>query len=106
VRERGGNRRARLDLAWPEAMLAVEPAGARFHGGPRRQRADEARRAWLGAQGWLVIDVQWSDLAAPHDLVARIESAYRRRYREVAAERALSGALVLDFGQRAAGGGR
>jgi very-short-patch-repair endonuclease len=102
VRERGGNRRARLDLAWPEAMLAVEPGGARYHGGLRRQRADEARRAWLARHGWLVLDVQWSDLAAPHHLVARIEGMYRRRCREVAAERALSGALVLDFGQGSA----
>jgi hypothetical protein len=89
VRERGGNRRARLDLAWPEAMLAVEPAGARFHGGARRQRADEARRAWLAAQGWFVIEVHWSELSRPDLLRARIEDAYGRRRPELAAESAL-----------------
>jgi sulfur-carrier protein len=74
VREPGGNRRARLDLAWPDVMLAVEPAGARFHGGPRRQRAAAERRKWLEALGWLVIDVFWSDLGRPEWLVDKIEA--------------------------------
>ncbi len=97
VREQGGNRRARLDLAWPEAMLAVEPAGARFHGGPRRQRAGAERRKWLEMLGWLVIDVYWSDLGRPEWLVDKIEALYRRRCRELANERAHLGALTLDF---------
>ena len=99
VREPGGNRRARLDLAWPDVMLAVEPAGARFHGGPRRQRAAAERRKWLEALGWLVIDVYWSDLGRPEWLVDTIEDAYRRRCREVAAQRDRLGALTLDFGR-------
>jgi len=99
VREPGGNRCARLDLAWPDAMLAVEPAGARFHGGPRRQRAAAERRKWLEAIGWRVIDVYWSDLGRPEWLVDTIEDAYRRRCREVADQRARLGALTLDFGE-------
>jgi hypothetical protein len=102
VRERGGNRRARLDLAWPEAMLAVEPAGARFHGGPRRQRAGAERREWLAAQGWLVIDVYWGDLGRAEWLAEQIWHAHRRRCRELADQRAREGALTLDFGGRSA----
>ena len=38
-----GSRRARLDLAWPDVKLAVEPSGDRFHTGTRRGRRERAR---------------------------------------------------------------
>jgi hypothetical protein len=43
VRETGGSRRARLDLAWPDVKLAVEPSGDRFHAGIRRGRQERSR---------------------------------------------------------------
>jgi Protein of unknown function (DUF559) len=47
----------RLDLAYPRARIAVEYDGAAHHSEPLDRRRDEARRAWLRAEGWRVIVV-------------------------------------------------
>jgi very-short-patch-repair endonuclease len=51
----------RLDLAWPDQMVALEYDGEEFHG-PRRLAADEQREAALRALGW------WIGRADRHDL--------------------------------------
>jgi hypothetical protein len=43
-----------LDLAWPDARLAVEPGHSWWHGGDLRQRADQARDRACNVVGWQV----------------------------------------------------
>jgi hypothetical protein len=47
----------RLDMAWPERMVALEYDGEAYHG-PEQAAADAARRAWLRARGWTVLVVR------------------------------------------------
>lgn len=62
----------RLDFAFPEARLAVEADGYRWHATRRRFDADRRRdRAALRA-GWLIIRVTWNDLRAPGEFVATV----------------------------------
>lgn len=56
-----GEERYRLDLAYPEIMLAIEYDG-RWHDDPEQAAKDEVRRSWLRRQGWTVIVVKASDL--------------------------------------------
>jgi hypothetical protein len=56
-----------LDLAWPDAQLAVEPGHSWWHGGDLGQRADQARDRACNAVGW---DVARYDQAARADLAA------------------------------------
>ena len=44
----------RLDLAWPDIRLAVEPGHSWWHGGDLRQRADQARDRACAVLGWHV----------------------------------------------------
>ncbi len=62
VGETGGSRVAYLDLAWPEVGLAVEPSGAKGHGGHRNTRRDHVRDFWLTVQDWEVLYAVWTDL--------------------------------------------
>jgi hypothetical protein len=68
-----------LDIAWPEAMLAVEPGHSWWHGGDLRVRADQARDRACGEVGWHVMrydEDARKDLAA---LGAEVLATYRRR---------------------------
>jgi len=71
----------RLDLAYPRAKIAIEYDGAEHHTSPADRRRDEARRAWLRAQGWYVIVLtkeSFSDAAISAwigDLAARLAAA-------------------------------
>ncbi|MEX2556039.1 MAG: DUF559 domain-containing protein [Actinomycetota bacterium] len=61
------------DFAWPEARLAVETEGYRWHSGRTRWSRDLARRNALTALGWRVLHVTWSDVhSAPDQLVETI----------------------------------
>ena len=53
---------ARVDLAYPGSMVAIEAEGYRFHGGPEAYARDLARRNRLTALGWRVLHVTWSDV--------------------------------------------
>ncbi len=53
---------ARLDLAYPDEMVAVEADGYRWHGDPARWRADLARRNRLTRLGWHVLHFTWDDV--------------------------------------------
>jgi hypothetical protein len=53
VRTPDGRFVARLDVAWPEHLAALEYDGRLFHG-PRRIDHDERRRATLRALGWRI----------------------------------------------------
>ena len=81
VRETNGTRRARLDLAWPEAMLAVEATSRRWHGARSRERADKARDMWLKRDGWAIEYPTWEEANAPAPFVEMLESLYVSRLR-------------------------
>lgn len=53
---------ARLDLAWPEARVAVEADGAAVHSRPDALFRDRIRQNDLLAQGWGVLRFTWADV--------------------------------------------
>ena len=72
---------ARVDLAWPEAKVAVEYEGA-WHGeSPQQVAADRRRLYRLTAAGWTVVFVTAADLHHPGQLVARIAVELSREVR-------------------------
>lgn len=73
-----GRRRAFLDFAWPDLMLAVEVDGYRFHSGRQKWEDDRARGNMLTLLGWRVIHVTARDLDEPKDLVERLRAAHSR----------------------------
>jgi hypothetical protein len=96
VRETGGVRRARLDLAWPDVKLAVEPSGDRFHTGTRRGRQERSRARWVRAEGWELLDAWWDDLKAPEAFVALVERTYLRLRTKLDLQRAHLGTLSVE----------
>jgi hypothetical protein len=79
VHERGGYRVACLDLAWPDAMLAVEATSLRWHGAPGRSRRDKERDMWLKRDGWAIEYPTWEQAQAPDEFVEMLEAMYRSR---------------------------
>lgn len=63
---------ARLDFAYPEARLAIEAEGWRYHGGPEAFHRDLARRNRLTRAGWTVLHATWADLEDPQTLLEAI----------------------------------
>ena len=49
--------RFRLDLAYPQSLVAVEYDGRTYHGSREHQAADTRRREWLRSRGWTIIVV-------------------------------------------------
>jgi hypothetical protein len=45
----------RLDLAWPNARLGVEPGHTWWHGGDAGMERDDARRGACAEVGWLIL---------------------------------------------------
>lgn len=60
-------RTVRLDLAWPDQLVAVEVDGAGWHADALARAADRARRDALKALGWEIVRVTAKEL---HDLDA------------------------------------
>lgn len=58
----GGGFLGRVDLAWPEARLAVEADGASVHATAAALRADLRRQNLILAAGWQVLRFTWADL--------------------------------------------
>lgn len=63
--------RMRIDLAFPERLLAIEYHGD-YHRDRDQWRRDVARRSRLEALGWNVVELTADDLLNPDELVARI----------------------------------
>lgn len=77
IRERG-RVLARVDLAYPDSLVAVEADGYRFHSGKAAWQGDRERRNLLTSRGWLVLHVTWDDLARhPEVIVADVRRALR-----------------------------
>lgn len=75
-----GQRKVRLDRAWPEVKLAVELDGARFHTSPDDRRRDLVKDAALAGLGWIVLRFTYADvLRDPDGVRARVLAVYRVR---------------------------
>lgn len=58
----GGRLIAVIDFAYPDARLAIEADGYRWHSGRIRWDHDRARRNRLTLMGWRIIHITWTDL--------------------------------------------
>ena len=65
---------ARVDLAYPEARVAIELDGFRYHSARSDLRRDHRRLNLLQVQGWLVLFVSAADLDDPDVLVGRLRA--------------------------------
>jgi very-short-patch-repair endonuclease/predicted transcriptional regulator of viral defense system len=68
----------RIDFAWPDAKLALEGDGFRWHSGRSRFESDRLRRNRLTLLGWRVVHVTWTQMNHDPDSVAE---AVRRALR-------------------------
>ncbi len=69
---------ARVDLAYPEARLAIEYDGL-WHAERRAFLDDRRRLNRLDAAGWLVVHVTVEDLRRPDLLIARVRALRAQR---------------------------
>lgn len=71
-----------IDIAFPDAMVAVEIDGWAWHTDAVRARADERRRSVLVRAGWTILRYTWHDLVErPAAVLAEIGSEVRRARR-------------------------
>jgi hypothetical protein len=71
VRDAAGRVRYRLDMGWPDLMVAVEYDGE-HHWTDHAQRARDIERwEFLAAAGWTIIRVSWSQLRDQPDVMVR-----------------------------------
>jgi very-short-patch-repair endonuclease len=53
---------ARVDLAYPDVLLAIEADGYRYHSGRAAWQNDRTRRNALTSRGWRILHLTWEDL--------------------------------------------
>src|SRR5207247_278256 len=71
---------ARVDFAYPEAHIAIEADGYRYHSGKVAWQRDRTRRNALTSRGWRVLHVTWDDLHdRPTNVVSDIRAALHGR---------------------------
>ncbi len=70
---------AELDLANPELAVGVECQSWRHHGSPSAQRKDLTRKRRLRALGWEIVDVWWSDLKRPDEVIEDLLAVINRQ---------------------------
>jgi len=76
----------KLDRAWPEAKLAVELDGARYHTSAEDRRRDLARDRELAAIGWVVLRFTYADiLRDPDGVRAKVLEVYLTRIAQLQA---------------------
>lgn len=67
---------ARIDFAWPEALLALEADGYATHSARADWRRDRTRRNALTERGWLVLHATWEDVTErPNALIQQLRRA-------------------------------
>lgn len=71
---------ARVDFAIPEARLAIEVNGYRWHSGRQAWNRDQARLSYLAELGWRVIFVTKESLEKPAQLAREIRRALGQPY--------------------------
>jgi len=62
----------RLDFAYPDQLVGVEPAGFRWHSGRLRWGQDLRRAAALAAAGWRIVPVTSTDAQEDPDRIVRL----------------------------------
>jgi very-short-patch-repair endonuclease len=73
---RGRDVVARLDFAYPQAMVGIEADGYRYHGAKQRWQSDLRKRNVLAGLGWRLVVVSWKDVTERADeTVQRIREA-------------------------------
>lgn len=78
-------REVRLDKAWPDLKLAVEPDGMRWHATPARLRKTQARSRSIQGSGWVHLVYGWADAHIDAAATQReIEWHFAERRRAVA----------------------
>lgn len=71
---------ARLDFAYPTALLGIEVLGWRFHGGQQRWQKDLQRHNRLSDLGWTLLYFTWADVKdSPAKVAAQIRSVLASR---------------------------
>jgi len=76
IRDARGSVVARVDFAYPDACLAIEVDGMRFHSPPSDWHADLARQNRIASLGWLVLRFTAADLELrPREVVSAIRRA-------------------------------
>jgi hypothetical protein len=68
-----------LDLAWPDVRLAIEPGHSWWHGGDRRQRADQSRDRACALVGWHVHRYDEAAIRVRAATAREIVALYRQR---------------------------
>ena len=67
---------ARADIAYPDARLAIEVDGYRYHTGRAAWQYDVSRSNALIARGWRVLRFAWDDVTArPGHVLAAVRRA-------------------------------
>ena len=67
--------RYRLDFAYPDARVAIEADGFRWHSTRQQWDRDRTRRNALTATGWTMLQVTWSELRdRPEEVVAAVRA--------------------------------
>jgi very-short-patch-repair endonuclease len=67
---------ARVDFAYPEQRLALEPDGFRWHWGKRKWKRDLRRSNNLMLLGWRSLHITWEDLdERPNEVVGAVRRA-------------------------------
>ena len=71
--------RIRVDFAWPEIRLCVEPGHSWWHGGDAGLRRDNERRLGALAIGWETVQLDESLRLDPAQAAAMVRTIYDRR---------------------------
>ncbi len=67
---------ARLDMAWPSVLLAVEADGREYHDAPQALYRDRIRANDLELSGWTILRFTWADLLhRPEWIIAQVRRA-------------------------------
>lgn len=75
---RCGDKKYRLDFAWPILKVAVEGEGFAAHGGRLAHVRDKRRLADLVGAGWRVVPVTWEDCTqCPGGVIEKVRGSLR-----------------------------
>ena len=84
VRDGRGKLLARVDLAYPEAKIAIELLGKQFHYTPKGFERDPERRNRLEVRGWIVLEFTWRRYVdTPNRICHEVAEALHRRSGEM-----------------------
>ena len=68
---------ARIDLAYPDRLLAIEADGYRYHSGRHAWQRDLIRQTELTSRGWRVLRFSWEDVhRRPEWVVEEVVRSY------------------------------